>query len=61
MDAVWWKDYKEQYDACVTAIYRLMAIRDDPPLDIDEVFHFGLFYGMTSRIIKEHGIFEEEK
>lgn len=49
MDAAWWQEYDELYSQCATTISRLMEL-DVSPLNIDEVYQFGSFLGMTSRI-----------
>lgn len=50
MDAAWWEEYGDVYRTCATTIHRLIN-EEDNPLKLEEVFTFGLFFGMTSRIM----------
>jgi hypothetical protein len=62
MDAAWWQEYRDLYSETFAIHYRLAHLNDGT-LSIDEVYHLGLFMGMTSRIqatfgqerIGEHG------
>jgi hypothetical protein len=58
MDSTWWHEYDNFRHACATTVYRLINAKDNP-LTIEEVFEFGMFLGMTSRIQAMRGKEEE--
>lgn len=49
MDAAWWQEYRDLYREVADIHHRLLNL-DMTLFEPEEVFHLGLFMGMTSRI-----------